>query len=76
MPGQAKRVHEVIDLTEDETRETRPNKRPAYHHPASQSSSQNFNSSQAISVVEPDVLDLTQDDEGPVRELYGTFGLF
>ncbi|CAM1511353.1 Fc.00g088660.m01.CDS01 [Cosmosporella sp. VM-42] len=40
------------------------------------SSSQNFNSSQlsqAVLVHEPEVLDLTQDDDGPTRELYGTF---
>ncbi|KAH7114050.1 SNF2 family N-terminal domain-containing protein [Dactylonectria macrodidyma] len=36
-----------------------------------QGSSQAFPSS--ATVDEPDVLDLTEDDDGPVRELYGTF---
>lgn len=39
-----------------------------------QGSSPAFPSS--ATVDEPDVLDLTEDDDGPVRELYGTFGAF
>lgn len=37
------------------------------------SSSQPMSSSQTAA-YENEVLDLTQDDDGPVRELYGTFG--
>lgn len=85
MPRKAKRTHDVIDLTEDEPTETHRDKRTALgnaqpsklnsHTAAYQSSSQNYPSSQAIPVIEPDVLDLTQDDDdGPIRELYGSFG--
>ncbi|GKU21611.1 unnamed protein product [Fusarium langsethiae] len=88
MPRSAKRAHEFIDLTSDDESETRQ-KRPALNGPSGQhqresqnrpgqggtnvygggSSSQNAPSSTA----EPDYLDLTQDDEGPPLELYGTF---
>lgn len=121
MPPKVKRPYEVIDLTGDAPRPTRPisdasNKRIALglqHSPhvgrpqsttpvplpvqyralgtggtsvysnassgvASSSSSAahlpSTQSSQQVSVVEPDVLDLTQDDEEPARELYGSFG--
>lgn len=82
-----KRAHDVVDLTGDDESETRQ-KRPAtgsssqrQHQSQSQSypgqggtsvyggSSQNVPSSTA----EPDYLDLTQDDEDPPLELYGTF---
>lgn len=81
-----KRAHDVVDLTGDDESETRQ-KRPAtgssiqrQHQSQSYpgqggtsvyggSSSQNVPSSTA----EPDYLDLTQDDEGPPLELYGTF---
>ncbi|EKJ78955.1 hypothetical protein FPSE_00812, partial [Fusarium pseudograminearum CS3096] len=86
MSKSTKRAHDFVDLTGDDESETRQ-KRPALNGPASQhqhqdrpgqggtsvygggSSSQNAPSSTA----EPDYLDLTQDDEGPPLELYGTF---
>ena len=79
-----KRAHDVVDLTgddESETRQTRPatgssSQRQHQSYPGQGgtsvyggSSSQNVPSSTA----EPDYLDLTQDDEGPPLELYGTF---
>lgn len=41
---------------------------------ASSQSSQPLQSSQ-LGTQEPDYLDLTQDDDGPPTELYGSFGL-
>lgn len=41
---------------------------------ASQNSNALAASSQLVPVIEPDVLDLTQDSDEPDRELYGTFG--
>lgn len=103
MPRPAKRTHELIDLTGDDS-DTGTNeshgKRPALvQHPqrnarnaretpvyppglggtsvystAPQSSNALAASSQLVPVIEPDVLDLTQDSDEPDRELYGTFG--
>lgn len=86
MPRKSKRAHEeVIDLTGDDPVETHRSKRAALGNAQSSqlnakaaaphlTSSQNYSSSQAIPVIEPDAIDLTQDDDGPVRELYGSFG--
>jgi SWI/SNF-related matrix-associated actin-dependent regulator of chromatin subfamily A3 len=85
MPKPAKRAHEFIDLTGDDESETRQ-KRPAPNGPG-QHQSQNHPGQSGTSVyggghssqnapsstAEPDYLDLTQDDEGPPLELYGTF---
>jgi hypothetical protein len=86
MPRSTKRAHDFIDLTGDDESETRQ-KRPALNGPSSQHQHQNRpgqggtsvygsgSSSQNVpsSTAEPDYLDLTQDDEGPPLELYGTF---
>jgi hypothetical protein len=80
----AKRAHDLIDLTGDDESETRQ-KRPApngHHNQQQHSPGQGgtsvygSSSSQAApsSTAEPDYLDLTQDDDGPPLELYGTFG--
>lgn len=79
----AKRAHDLIDLTGDDESETRQ-KRPApngHHNQQQHSPGQGgtsvygSSSSQAApsSTAEPDYLDLTQDDDGPPLELYGTF---
>ncbi|KAF7558403.1 hypothetical protein G7046_g5754 [Stylonectria norvegica] len=85
MSRRVKRVHELIDLTDDapEPKRTRPTLSNAPTHSSygtggtsvygEPSSSQNLTSSSQAPVVEPDVLDLTQDDDGPLRELYGSF---
>ncbi|KAF5591503.1 helicase-like transcription factor [Fusarium pseudoanthophilum] len=79
----AKRAHDLIDLTGDDESETRQ-KRPVpngHHNQQQHSPGQGgtsvygSSSSQAApsSTAEPDYLDLTQDDDGPPLELYGTF---
>lgn len=87
MPRRAKRAHDLIDLTGDDDESETRQKRPALNGPSSQHQHQNYpgqggtsvygaTSSQNVpsSTAEPDYLDLTQDDEGPPLELYGTFG--
>ncbi|KAL4729593.1 hypothetical protein ACLX1H_004013 [Fusarium chlamydosporum] len=86
MPRRAKRAHDLIDLTGDDDESETRQKRPALNGPSSQHQHQNYpgqggtsvygaTSSQNVpsSTAEPDYLDLTQDDEGPPLELYGTF---
>jgi SWI/SNF-related matrix-associated actin-dependent regulator of chromatin subfamily A3 len=109
-PRKAKRAHEVIDLTEDnsETQSrtrtidtggtnkrravgARPSPHATPYVPAGTGGTSVYNNasngdasstsqlpptqaSQQVPLVEPDVLDLTQDDEGPTLELYGSFG--
>ena len=75
---------EVIDLTDDAL-STRPAKSPRY--PSSFYSSQFQAPSSGISApharqlhpvndeFEPSTQDLTQSDDGPQRELYGSFGM-
>ncbi|KAH6996387.1 SNF2 family N-terminal domain-containing protein [Ilyonectria sp. MPI-CAGE-AT-0026] len=75
MPRPAKRTHELIDLTGDDS-ETGTNgshgKRPALaQHP--RRIERNARETPLVPVIEPDVLDLTQDSDEPDRELYGTF---
>jgi hypothetical protein len=80
----AKRAHDLVDLTGDDESETRQ-KRPApsghqnqHHHYPGQGGTSVYgtSSSQTVpsSTAEPDYLDLTQDDDGPPLELYGTLG--
>lgn len=83
MPRQTKRPREVIDLT-DGAPSTRPAKSPRY--PSSSYSSQlpapssvvpapHASQLQAVNdEFEPSTQDLTQSDDGPQRELYGSFG--
>ncbi|KAI5463238.1 SNF2 family N-terminal domain-containing protein [Mariannaea sp. PMI_226] len=77
MPRKAKRNHEVVDLTGDdsETRSgTSSNKRPALSANAARSQPSPHAAMPNIpKASEPEVLDLTQDDEGPGQELYGSF---
>ncbi|KAF4954064.1 hypothetical protein FSARC_12231 [Fusarium sarcochroum] len=90
MPRNAKRAHDLIDLTGDDESETRQ-KRPARANANGQSGQHQRapsfypgqggtgvygnSSSQAApsSTADPEYLDLTQDDDGPSLELYGTF---
>ncbi|KAF4976630.1 hypothetical protein FZEAL_6731 [Fusarium zealandicum] len=71
MPRPAKRAHELIDLTGDDDTETR-SKRPTQSRPLNPGTA-SFYPGQASQVAEPDYLDLTQENDGPVKELYGTF---
>ncbi|KAF4449940.1 hypothetical protein F53441_6859 [Fusarium austroafricanum] len=81
MPRPAKRAHDFIDLTGDDESETRqkqkrPNRNGQHQTPGKGGTRVNAgSSSQAApsSTAEPDYLDLTQDDDGPPLELYGTF---
>ncbi|KAF4342905.1 helicase-like transcription factor [Fusarium beomiforme] len=84
MPRRDKRAHNLIDLTGDDESETRQ-KRPARNDHHNQQHQQyagqggtsvyGSSSSQTVpsSTAEPDYLDLTQTDDGPPLELYGTF---
>lgn len=91
MPRRAKRSREVIDLTEDDEVDTNgPSKRvasnaahhvhgvPALKVPISTGigGTNVYNTSAPqSSAVEPEHLDLTQEDEGPSKEFYGSLGL-
>ena len=72
MSGPAKRRREVIDLTDGtEAENGRQAKVPRY---PSSSSSQPSSSQFTNYDGEPDAIDLTQSDDGPVREIYGSLG--
>ncbi|KAF5022345.1 hypothetical protein F66182_5594 [Fusarium sp. NRRL 66182] len=89
MPRFAKRTHDFVDLTgddddESETRQKRPARandqssqpRAPSFYPRQGGTSVSGNSSSQVvpsSTADPEYLDLTQDDEGPAMELYGTF---
>ncbi|KAM0263121.1 hypothetical protein ACHAPA_008954 [Fusarium lateritium] len=77
MPKAAKRAHDLIDLTGDDESETRQ-KRPArngLHNSSARGGTSVYGGSSQVpsSTAEPDFLDLTQDDDGPPLELYGSF---
>ncbi|KAF5667865.1 helicase-like transcription factor [Fusarium heterosporum] len=73
MPKATKRAHNLIDLTGDDETETRQ-KRQHQNVPGQGGTSVYGNSSQVPpSTAEPDFFDLTQEDDGPPLELYGTF---
>jgi SWI/SNF-related matrix-associated actin-dependent regulator of chromatin subfamily A3 len=79
MPRAAKRAHDLIDLTGDdasETRQKRPARNGLQNSPAQGGTSVYGGSSQVpSSTADPDFFDLTQDDDGPPLELYGSFGM-
>ena len=91
MPRQTKRPREVIDLT-DGDENTRPAKSPRLPsasqsvQPAAPRLGQPSSSATLVPNAtqrhpendepEPSMQDLTQSDDGPQRELYGSFGMF
>lgn len=66
-----KRPHQVVDLTLDDDEppaKTRVYQQSSYHsQPASQTSTGE--------ALEPEAIDLTQQDDGPPMELYCTWGM-
>jgi SWI/SNF-related matrix-associated actin-dependent regulator of chromatin subfamily A3 len=61
---------DVVDLTGEASDGEPPSQTRRLHNGSSKSTQM------STQTVEPEGVDLTQEDDGPVRELYGTFGTY